>query len=183
MKANKRTVWFLTLLSLVAVVSIFYIANDNSKMPFDGLALFGGKTPTPDAVVDKLDGTDKQTPVFAESYLYEDMRMTVSNERSHLIEQLTMKVTSADYTAVEKNEAFDEMAEITKRTSVEALMEMQIIALGYLDAFVKTDSGGVNVKVLTMDGQSAKQAEEITHLVMTSWEDARNVSVKFETGS
>jgi len=183
MKANKRTVWFLTLLSLVAVVSIFYMTNDNSKMPFDGLALFGDKEPTIDVTSDKLDGTDEQKPVFAESYLYEDMRMTVSNERSHLIEQLTMKVTSADYTAVEKNDAFDEMAEITKRNSIEALMEMQIKALGYLDAFVQTDSEIVNVKVLTLDGQSSKQAEEITHLVMTSWGDARNVSVKFETGS
>ena len=67
------------------------------------------------------------------------------------------------------------MAALTKQDSTEALMEMQIMALGYPDAFVQTEDGKVNVTVLTEDGQSAKQANEITHLVMTSWAEARKV--------
>ena len=46
MKTNKRTVWFLTLLSLVAVISIYYI-NKKAPMPFDGIKIFadaGDKT-------------------------------------------------------------------------------------------------------------------------------------------
>ena len=39
MKTNKRTVWFLTLLSLVAVISIYYI-KEKSPMPFDGITIF-----------------------------------------------------------------------------------------------------------------------------------------------
>ena len=39
MKTNKRTVWFLTLLSLVAVISIYYI-KEKSPMPFDGINIF-----------------------------------------------------------------------------------------------------------------------------------------------
>ena len=51
------------------------------------------------------------------------------------------------------------MAILTKRNSVEALMEMQIIALGYKDAFVRTEGNMVNVTVLSEDGQSAKQEQ------------------------
>lgn len=180
MKANKRTVWFLTLISLVAVISIFYMNNKN--MPFDGLALFGDKGELP-VVADKVDGSDKQTPVFAESYLFDEMRMTVRNERSELNAQLTTKVGSPDFTSDEKNKALDDMAALVKQESIEALMEMQIIALGYDDAFVQTDGGQVNVTVLTQDGKSAGQANEITHLVMTTWAEARNVSVDFKGGS
>ena len=182
MKANKRTVWFLTLISLVAVISIFYMTNNKSSMQFDGLALFGNSA-DPSAGKDIVGEPDKQTPVFAESYLFEDMRMTVSNARSLLKEQLTTKIYSTDYTAVEKNDAFDEMAALTKQDSIEDLMEMQIKALGYPDAFVQTDKGQVNVTVLTLDGQSKQQANEITHLVMSGWADARNVKVQFESGS
>ncbi|MHA6259524.1 SpoIIIAH-like family protein [Sporosarcina sp. CAU 1771] len=180
MKANKRTVWFLTLISLVAVISIFYM-NNNPK-PFDGIALFGEGKPkvTND---DKANETDIQTPVFAESYIFDDMRMTVRNERSLLNDQLTSKILNAGLSSDEKNEAYDQMEALIKLDSIETLMEMQIIALGYPDAFVKTDKGQVNVRVLTMDGQSKKQANEIMHLVMTTWEEARNVKVDFETGS
>ena len=182
MKANKRTVWFLTLISLVAVISIYYV-NNRSLMPFDGLAIFGEKTPDSATVNDLLEGADNQTSVFAEKYIFDEMRMTVRNERSQLKDQLTIKVGSSDFSTAEKSDALDEMAAIVKQDSIEALMEMQIIALGYPDAFVQTENGKVNVRVLTLDGQSNKQADEITHLVMTSWEDAKNVSVKFETGS
>ncbi|MCZ2260105.1 SpoIIIAH-like family protein [Sporosarcina sp. G11-34] len=182
MKANKRTVWFLTLISLVAVISIFYI-NNKTPMPFDGLALFGDKTPTSEIAKDQAKGTDEQAPVFAESYIFDDMRMTVRNERSQLNEQLTTKVGSPDFTSVEKNDALDEMAALTRQDSAEALMEMQIKALGYPDAFVQTDSGHVNVTVLSQDGQSVQQANEITHLVMTTWAEARTVKVDFEGGS
>ena len=182
MRTNKRTVWFLTLVSLVAVLSIFYFVN-KEPMPFDGLALFGDDVTDSKTGTDIVDDADKQTPVFAESYLFADMRMTVKNERSLLKEQLTTKITSTEYTAVEKNDAYDEMAALTKRDSTEALMEMQIKALGYPDAFVRTDGGQVNITVLTLDGQSVKQANEITHLVMSSWTEARNVRVEFESGS
>ena len=181
MRANKRTVWFLTLLSLVAVISIYYV-NQKTPMPFDGLAIFD-KASESVTVNEKAEDGTEQKPVFAESYLLEDMRMEVRNERSQINEQLTTKINSADYTADEKSEAFDEMAQLTKQNSAEALMEMQIKALGYPDAFVRTEEGNVKVTVLSEEGQSAKQANEITYLVMSSWEDARKVEVLFQESS
>lgn len=181
MRTNKRTVWFLTLLSLVAVISIYYV-NQKTPMPFDGLAIFDNAKETI-TLKEKSSEETAQKPVFAESYLLEDMRMTVRNERSQITEQLRTKITSADYTSVEKNAAYEEMAQLTKKDSAEALMEMQIIALGYPDAFVRAEDDSVKVTVLTEDGQSTRQASEITYLVKSSWEAAKNVEVKFEEGS
>ena len=87
MKTNKRTVWFLTLLSLVAVIAIYSI--NKNPMPFDGMKIFenaGDKAPVSKGTGDG----DKQAPVFAESYLFDDLRMEVLNERSQMQDQLTI---------------------------------------------------------------------------------------------
>lgn len=181
MRTNKRTVWFLTLLSLVAVISIFYI-NKKAPMPFDGISIFGDSS-NPAKITETVDGKDNdKQPVFAESYLFEDMRMQVRNERSQIQDQLTSKLNAAEDSEA-KNVVFDEMAQLVKQDSAEALLEMQIIALGYTDAFVKTDGVNVDVSVLSEDGFSAKQAEEITFLVRTNLEESRNVTVDFQGGS
>lgn len=179
MRTNKRTVWFLTLLSLVAVISIFYI-NKKAPMNFDGISIFGDSS-NPAEITEKTGGDDKQ-PVFAESYLFEDMRMEVRNERSQLQDQLTSKLNAAE-DSKEKNATFDEMEQLVKQESAESLLEMQIKALGYTDAFVRTEGGNVDVTVLSEDGYSAKQAEEITYLVMSNWEEARKVKVDFKGDS
>ncbi|MBB4825690.1 stage III sporulation protein AH [Sporosarcina luteola] len=175
MKANKRTVWFLTLLSLVAVISIYYL-NREAPMPFDGLAIFGEKNS--DAIT--LTSTPDETkPVFAESVLFEEMRMQVQDERSKLREQLTVKASSADYSIEEKNEAFNALENLTKQTSAEALMEMQIRALGYPEVFVRKEDGRVDVTVLSQEGHSKELADEITKYIMASWDDTRTVKVDF----
>ena len=174
MKTNKRTVWFLTLLSLVAVIAIYSI--NKNPMQFDGMKIFGNAGNK--APVNQETG-DKQAPVFAESYLFDDLRMEVMNERSQIHDQLLTKINTLE-TPSEKNDVFDEMALLTKRNSIEALMEMQIIAMGYKDAFVRTEGSMVNVTVLSEDGQSTKQAQEITYLVMSTWEEARKVKVDFK---
>lgn len=146
-------------------------------MPFDGISIFGDASDSVD-MAEKVGGDDKQ-PVFAESYLFEDMRMQVRNERSQIQDQLTSQLNAAEDSEA-KNEVFDEMAKLVKQESTETLLEMQIKALGYTDAFVKAEGKNVDVKVLSEDGFSAKQAEEITYLIRTSLEESRNVNVEFQ---
>lgn len=150
-------------------------------MNFDGISIFGNASDQA-KITEKVGGDDKQQPVFAESYLFEDMRMEVRNERSQLQDQLTTKLNAAE-DSKEMNAAFDEMEKLVKQESAESLLEMQIKALGYTDAFVRTDGSVVDVTVLSEDGYSAKQAEEISYLVMSNWEDARKVKVDFKGDS
>lgn len=176
MRTNKRIVWFLTLLSLVAVISIYYL-NKKTPMPFDGIAIFSDSdNPTQ---LTEGDTDENQRPVFADSYYFEEMRMNARNERSQLQEQLTSKINAAT-DSTEMNAAFDEMDQLIKQESAETLLEMQIKALGYTDAFVRADGDMVVITVLTEDGHSNKQANEITHLVMTNWEKAKRVKVDFK---
>lgn len=179
MKTNKRTVWFLTLLSLVAVISIYYMKG-KAPMSFDGIQLFTDEKTETVKVTDSTN--DDKTPVFAKSYLFDEMRMEVSNERSKLKEQLETKVTSSEYTAEEKNAAFDEMAKLSKLESTEALMELEIKAMGYPEAFVRSENGKVKVTVLSTEGHSTAMADEIAKYIKANWEEARTVMVDFTGG-
>jgi len=177
MRTNKRTVWFLTLLSLVAVISIYYI-KEKSPMPFDGINIFKDSESAVQ-LVEKTGDAEKTQPVFAEAVVFEEMRMQIRDERSKIGEQLLSKILSSDYTAEEKNKVYEEMGQLTKRTSSEALMELQIKAMGYPEAFVYNEDGEVKITVLSQEGHSSKMAEEITHYVMTSWKDAKGVNITF----
>lgn len=147
-------------------------------MNLDGMAIFGDNDAV--TVSNPVDDGADTKPVYADSMMLEELRMQVQNERSDLKEQLRTKMLSADLTAEEKSAAYDEMDELIKRDSAEAMMEIQIRNLGYPEAFVRKDSGKVTITVVSDDGgHSSKMAAEITQYVMTSWEDARTVQVDF----
>ncbi|AYC29544.1 SpoIIIAH-like family protein [Paenisporosarcina cavernae] len=175
MKVKRRNVWLLTLLSLVAVISVYY-ANEPKSLSLDGVSLFT------DQAADILSNTDEDetTPVMAPSTLFEDMRLELQDERSQVREQLTSLIASDTATAEEKNEAYSKMEQLTKQSSAEAMLEMLIQSLGYSDAFVKTDGEKVYVHVQSEE-ESKALANEIIYTVRKEWENAREVSVQFDT--
>ncbi|MBD8037006.1 MULTISPECIES: SpoIIIAH-like family protein [Solibacillus] len=174
MKVKKRTVWFLTLVSLVAVISVFYIFEDNTP---NILTIFS------DEAINETDilGVNKELtqPVNSESDLFQEVRLEQANKRSQLKAQLTQKIASDEYSAEEKNTAFNEMDELIKLESSEAMLEMLIKSIGYSDALVRIDEEKVMVTVMS-DEISKQQASEIMYIVRSEFNDYVNVQVKFE---
>ena len=74
-------------------------------MPLDGMAIFGDKDAVTVSKPGEAEGRRKH--VYADSMLFEEMRMQVQNERSSLKDQLQTKMLSSDLTAEEKNAAYD----------------------------------------------------------------------------
>ncbi|RKI98334.1 SpoIIIAH-like family protein, partial [Butyricicoccus sp. 1XD8-22] len=127
MKVKRRTVWLLTLFSLAAVISVYYVFEGNRDVNLTTLFTEDTLEETSLMGVDGVTSTATTT----ESYLFDEMRMEISNERSQLRDQLTQKMASAEYTAEEKIEAFNEMNALIKQESSEAMLEMVIKSLGY----------------------------------------------------
>lgn len=173
MKVKRRTVWLLTLLSLAAVISVYYVFEPNRNV--DLMTFF-----TDDTLKETtLTGVDEEkvTTTTSESYLFEELRMEISNERDQLREQLSTKIGSDQYTAEEKNEAYNEMNALIGQESSESMLEMLIKSLGYSDALVQVTSDKVDVTVLT-DEISKQQANEIIYIVRSELEEITDVSVK-----
>lgn len=176
MKVKRRTVWLLTLLSLAAVISVYYVFEPNRDV--DLATIFSD-----DALKETtLTGVDEEemTTTTSESYLFEEMRMEKSNERDQLREQLTQKIASDEYSAEEKNEAFNEMNALIEQESSESMLEMLIESLGYSDALVRVEDDKVAVTVLS-DEISKQQANEIIFTVRSELEDVSDVQVNVES--
>jgi len=184
MRVRRRTVWFMTLLSLVAVISVYYLVDPAKQ--FNGLTIFTDDTLQQTAVTGVTDQEatkeDVTQEVSSPSHLFEEMRMQVSDERSQLRQQLTQKIASQEATADEKNKAFNDIDSLIKQESAEAMLEMLIKSLGYSDAFVKADGDKVSVTVMAEE-LSKSQANEIIYLVKTEWEGANDVQVKFNANN
>lgn len=168
MKVKRRTVWLLTLLSLAAVISVYYVFEPNRNV--DLTTIF-----TDDTLQETtLTGVTEEeiTTTTSESYLFDEMRMEVSNERDQLRTQLTDKIASDDYTAEEKSAAYNEMNALIAQESSESMLEMLIESIGYSDALVRISDEKVAVSVLT-DELSSAQANEIIYIVKSEIEDAQ----------
>lgn len=175
MKVKRRTVWLLTLFSLVAVISVYYIFEPNEKLNL--ATIFTDDT----LEQTTLTGVESKGNINTESHLFEDMRMEIANERSQLKDQLTQKIGNEKTTAEEKNEAYDKMNELIKQESSEAMLEMLIKSLGYSDALVRVEEDKVAVTVLTNEEISKKQANEIIYIVKSELENAGNVVVNTQS--
>ncbi|MBB5148786.1 MULTISPECIES: SpoIIIAH-like family protein [Ureibacillus] len=176
MKVKRRTVWLLTLLSLAAVISVYYVFEPNRNV--DLMTIF-----TDDTLEETtLTNADEKltTPTVSESHLFEDLRMEIANERSQLREQLEQKIASSEYSAEEKNEAYNQMNELIKRESAEAMLEMLIENLGYSDALVHVKDDKVQVTVLS-DEISKAQASEIIYVVRQQIDDIQDVTVSVQS--
>lgn len=176
MKVKRRTVWLLTLFSLAAVISVYYLYEGNRDVDLTAVFTNDSLNKTTLTGVDQLANTSTST----ESYLFEDLRMEVDNERSQLRTQLTNKIASNDFTSEEKSEAMNELNKLIKQDSSEAMLEMLIKSLGYSDAFVRVEADKAQVTVLS-DELSTKQANDIIFTVMTKVDEISDVNVDFKS--
>ena len=174
MKAKKRTVWFLTLLSICAVAAVF-VAVDPTR-DFTLPTIFSGES---------LDGTKlgldgEQVPVTTDNHLFDQMRMELSNARSQLRELYFAKMASEQISAEEISETYDLINYLIEQESQEAMAEMQIESMGYADAFVKVSDHKINVTVMA-DELSNEKINEIVYMMKTEINEMATVSVSVKS--
>ncbi|MEG0260736.1 MAG: SpoIIIAH-like family protein [Lysinibacillus sp.] len=182
MRVRRRTVWFMTLLSLAAVISVYYLVDPAKN--FNGFTLFSDDTLKETSISgltgDSSKGEKKE--VSSPSHLFEEMRMEKTNARSELRQQLEAKIGSESHTVEEKNKAYNEIDALIKQDTEEAMLEMLVKALGYSDAFVRAEGQKVSVTVMSEEYSKAK-ANDIIYLVKTELETAKDVNVNFKSNS
>ncbi len=174
MLLKKQTVWLLTMLSLVVVLSVYYITSPEQKVTnmanieekSDGEATTSedGKT-----VVSKV----------ASDEVFEALRLNLEDKRSELKEQLTQLTASTDVSAEEKSKAYDQIKELSALEAKEAMLETLIKTKGYDDALVRADGNKVRVTVKSKDS-SASAANEIIQLVREEIGDLQKVVIEFQ---
>lgn len=157
----KKNQLALILLTLVMMLTVYFI-----------------KTP----VQNNDPGEDPQsTQTTGRLEVLSTMRLTLKNERNEKINELNAIIGSDTATAAEINDAIEQKNKLNSITECELLLELEIINLGYQDAFVHVKDTGIDVTVISNE-HSISKANEIIKMTILEFDGKySNVCVEFET--
>ncbi len=163
---SKQNLWFLTLFSLVLVLSVYYITMPNNIL--------------------------KNKPVEEESTLIStrieetsplvSMRVSLEEERQNQMDTLQEQLTNKDLSVEEKNTAYEKLKYLNELQGKEEALEKEIKNSYNKDCFIKFDDSNVNV-ICIADKHDANLANNIMRLIQKSSSNKLYITVKFQTNS
>lgn len=164
---NKQNLWFLTLFSLILVLSVYYITMPNDLL----ISTEKETTTTNDTKKTKTDVKETNSLVA--------MRVSLEEERQEAMVSLQEKLTNEETTTEEKNNAYEQLKYLNKLQGEEENIEKQIKEQYKLDSFVKIDDKDIEVVVIK-DKHDASIANNIMRLVQSNYDDKMYITVTFK---
>lgn len=164
MMINKKNLWFLTLFSLVLVLSVYYIT-----MPSELLATNNG-----DTTVNEPGKVDIKEASIIETLKQEDNSNTLDE-----INKYKATISNKEATLDAKNEAFDAIKLLNQISSKEELLEEKIKNAHNLDSFIKIDGDQIRV-VIDSDEHTGSLANDIMRTVQSNFDTKQYISIQFK---
>lgn len=166
---NKKNLWFLTLFSLVLVLSVYYVT-----MPSELLVTGNGKV----TVKNKDNDKDKNVSV-KESDILTSLRVEADNQLKQEMDVLKQVLTNTDVSVDEKNSAFEELKLLNQLKGKEEKLEDLVKSTYNLGSFIKIDNDQIRVVVESTD-TSASLANNIMRTIQNQFDNKMYISVKFQ---
>lgn len=167
---NKKNLWFLTLFSLILVLSVYYVT-----MPSE-LLMTTNNNYTETTEVSK---TEEPTVNVEESNILTALRIEAEEQVSTELEELQAILVNADASAEEKNLAYEKIKNINNIRTEEEKLEKQIKETFDLKAFVKINGDQIRV-VISSDKHDNELANNIIRKIQENYEQNKYISVKFQ---
>ena len=166
---NKKSLWFLTLFSLILVLSIYYIT-----MPSELLLT----TNTSNLLNEEKEQEEVNIDV-EESDLLVALRVESDEKMSSEIEELQLILTNADSSVDEKNKAYEKIKELNDVRGEEEKLEKQVKENYKLDAFIKINGNEIQVTINSSE-HSNNLANNIMRTIQANYKDSKYITVKFQ---
>ncbi|CDQ39696.1 SpoIIIAH-like family protein [Virgibacillus salexigens] len=179
---KKQTVWLLTMLSLMIVLSVYYMTSpDNEDLAYINEGQGNGNEAVPtDSDTTDSDGNAEVDDIsnVGQDQLFTTIRMELQDERDMEKERLTDIVASSSSTPAEKDKALEAIDSIEDRSSKEKILEESIIAsANYEDVLVRSEEDSVTVQVKVEESLPKSDAVSIIQMVKDELGDKKvNVS-------
>ncbi|MCI8545467.1 MAG: SpoIIIAH-like family protein [Bacilli bacterium] len=169
---NKKSLWFLTLFSLILVLSVYYIT-----MPSELLITKNKKN---DEVAEVNKTVDKEASVeIEESEILTALRVEADEQMKQDMEDLQIVLTSVEATSNEKNEAYEKLQLLNMTRGEEEKLEKKIETKFKLKSFVKIDGDQIRV-VASSDKHDTTLANDIMRSIQEEYKTKKYISVKFQ---
>lgn len=178
---KKQTVWLLTMLSLMIVLSVYYLLSDQEDLAYINTQDEGNKNQIDQTVKqDEMGVEEENVSTLGISELFATLRLELEDKRSLKKDRLKEIVASSDASANEINEALNEIDSIENMASKETILEETILAAyeNYEDVLVRAEDDKVHVHVIT-EQLPRNEAVQIMQMVKDEFGDMV-VSVNFQ---
>ncbi len=161
---NKQNLWFITLFSLILVLSIYYVT-----MSDDALSALAEDVKTENVA---------SVEVSSSNVL---VALRVQDEEDVLAEMEKLQTILLDDTATleEKNDAYDSLQALNSNKGKEDEIEAKIKESHKLDSFVKIDGDQISIVIASND-HSNELANKIIRTVQEMFETRMYITVKFQ---
>ena len=166
---NKKNLWFLTLFSLILVLSVYYIT-----MPSELLM-----TNNYEVEVSNNEETSEPVVEIEESSILTALRIEAEEQVSNELEELQAILVNADASPEEKNLAYEKIKNINNIRTEEEKLEKEINETFNLKAFVKINGDQIRV-VISSDKHDKELANNIIRKIQENYEQNKYISVKFQ---
>ena len=160
---NKKSLWFITLFSLILVLSVYYLTMKDTK--FEDLTI--------------LKETDKPTINTVENSYLVSLRVTDDEKLLKTMEDLQTTINNNDASVLEKNEAYETLKELNLNKGREMELEKLIKEKFNLNSYVKIIGDKINITIAS-DEHSKELANNIINEVQNKYEIQKYITVKFK---
>ena len=167
---NKKSLWFLTLFSLILVLSVYYVTMPNE------LLLTNNNSKIEEEEV--LEETNASVEV-SESSVLVALRVEADEEMLKEIDELKKILINTDSSVEEKNNAFEKMKDINITRGEEETLEKKILDNFKLKAFVKINGDQIRV-VVASEKHDTALANQIMRSIQENYTNKMYISVKFQ---
>lgn len=162
---NKQNLWFITLFSIILVLSIYYIS-----MPSNILEEYTSNTSNNnDTTVSEL---TPQTSLVA-------LRVASDEELLNNINNLQNTITDKEKTVAEKNNAYEELMTLNENKGLEENIESKLKEKFEYDSFVKINKDQINI-VISSSKHDKLIANNIIKEVQSMFDTKKYITIKFQ---
>ena len=163
---NKEHLWFLTLFSLILVLSIYYIT-----MPSDLLLS--------NQVFENENKTEVVNLDIEESDILTSLRLDLEEKREDKKKELQTILISSESTIEDKNNAYEKISFINNIYGEEEKLEKEVKKCCDVDSFIEVNDNEINVVGIS-NNHSKKLANDIMRAIQSNYDEQVIVTVNFK---
>ena len=160
---NKKGLWFLTLFSLILVLSVYYVTLPEELI-----------------LTNATNNTENESTVnIEEKSALESLRIESDADLEVAMKELQEILTNVDSSMEEKNSAVEQMKELNENRGVEQSLEKKLQETYKLETFVKINGSDIQV-VVSSSEHDKTLANNIMRTIQENFDTKKYVSVKFQ---
>ena len=160
---SKQSLWFLTLFSLILVLSVYYITMPNDLLKDNSASKDS------EVIETKIEEVDSLVA----------MRVSLEEERLTSIDSLQQQLVSDVLGTEEKNSIYEQLKYLNELQGKEQELEKTIKDNYKINCFVKIENSNAEVVCVSKEHDN-KLANNIMRLIQSKYENKMFVTVKFQ---